>query len=616
MTPPGTGPGSRRRAIGCRSWAVVLVTTAVLAVTLAACGGDAPPGAGATTTTTSNPADPWVVGLGGTLTVGIDRAPTGCNPNAAGGDTWANRLALEPVLPSAFFVGPGGTATYDSAVITQAEVVSTTPQTVVYTINPQAVWSDGVPISADDFVYAWHQQRGTPPTAAGTTTSTLGYDRIKSVTGSNHGRTVTVVFRTPFADWQMLFDDLLPAHVMRRVGWDPGCTTLDPTVDLSGGPFEIGKVVQGHEVVLVRNPHWWETAPYLDGITLRTARGPGQLATWMVHRKVDAVLPTAFTPSFLARVSSQRAVESNLQVSSTFLQLEFSMSSPVTADLGVREAVAHDVNRQALVNTVVGAIDTAIVPSASHLYSQSQSSYPGPRPPPLQVSGSPGYTPPSTSPTPSPSQPWPSTDDQQSATRELEAAGYVRTTTGTWTGPDGKPLDLRLAVDAGDGFAVQASAVVAHQLRQDGIGVTLVTAPDARATGMDLSTGAADAAVLPFDATPYPSEAIAWYTTDLGVPGQGGSQNWSNFADPTLEQILGKASKQLNPVDASPLYAEADAMLWAQMVALPLFAEPTAMAWSAYTAGVGPNPNGPGLLWSPENWGLKVPATSPDTATG
>ena len=101
-----------------------------------------------------------MAGIGGSLTLGLDQAPTGCNPNSAAGNTWADHLVLEPVLPSSFVVGPGGVPSYDSAVINQAEVVNTSPQTVVYTINPRAVWSDGVPITAADFIYAWQRAAG------------------------------------------------------------------------------------------------------------------------------------------------------------------------------------------------------------------------------------------------------------------------------------------------------------------------------------------------------------------------------------------------------------------------------------------------------------------------
>ncbi len=595
---------------------VVLAATG-LAVSLTACGGGATDAA-PSTTSTSNPADPWVAGLGGTLTVGIASAPTGCNPNSTAGNTWADQLVLEPVLPSAFFVGPNGTATYDSAVITQAEVVSTKPQTVVYTLNPRAVWSDGVPISAADFEYAWREQRGQQADGTGSSTevaSTLGYSRIRSVTGSNHGRTVTVVFKKAFADWKMLFADLLPAHVMEQVGWDPGCTSVDPRIDLSGGPFEIKKVTPGHQVVLQRNPEWWGTMPNLDSIVIRTGSGPGQLARWVDRRTVQVALPSSFTSAFLEQVSSNPSVQSASQVSTTLLQLEYSTTSALTGGLAVREAISHMVDRQAIVNSVAGPINTSIVPAASHLFVQSQQSYPGQRPVPLQLSTLPGHsTTTTTTGAPTPAQPWPVGSDPGAAAKELEGAGFGREVTGRWIGPDGQPVDLRLAVDTGDGWAQEASAVLVRELREQGIAVTLVAAPDAESAGLDLANGTADAALLPFEVTPYPSTAIAWYTTLLGPPGVGGSQNWSNFDNPTLDAALLQASTELNPVDAGPLYTKADTMLWDQMIALPLFAEPTAMAWSAYTAGIGLNPNGPSLFWSTESWGLRVPATSPDTA--
>ena len=94
------------------------------------------------------------------MSIGIDAAPTGCNPNTATGDTPADHLVLSAVLPSAFAVDNLGAASYDPALIVQAELQSTNPQTVVYTINPRAVWSDGVSITAADFRYAWEQQRG------------------------------------------------------------------------------------------------------------------------------------------------------------------------------------------------------------------------------------------------------------------------------------------------------------------------------------------------------------------------------------------------------------------------------------------------------------------------
>lgn len=627
MTAPGHRPG--------RTWRSGRLLGAVLAGVIAT-SVSAPAGA-ATTTTTTNP---WVPGLNGTMTVGIDQAPTGCNPNTASGDTWASRLLLEPVLPSAFLVNTNGQSGYDSALITQAELQSTNPETVVYTINPKAVWSDGRPITAADFMYTWKQERGsqgpvgvaaggppffsgtptppgttatTLPGATGTTGPALGYRQIKSMRASNHGRTVTVVFRTPYADWQSLFNDLLPAHVMEKVGWSPACTSLSPAIDLSGGPFQIAKVSPS-EVVLDRNPRWWAQEPNLARIVVKIASSAHQLAGWLARGTVDVALPTGYDQPYLEAVTSDPSAGTQSQISTTFLELQFSTTSAATAAVDVREAVAHAVDRQSLVNTVVGWADSSIVPAASFLYAQTQNGYPGPKPPPLQVSGQPGYSSTTTTTKTGVATAFPSTADLSATGRLLSGLGYVRTANGTWQDPTGKPFDLRMAVDDGDRWATLSAALIVKQLGAAGIGVTEVHAASAQAAGEDLSSGAVDMALLPMHASPYPSQAIAWYTPLLGTPGTAGSQDWSNLNDPAVNTELVKASHELNPVDAAPLYTTVDTTLWQDMVGLPLFAEPSVLATSGLTYGISANSNGPSLLWSPEGWSMRVPPTSPDTA--
>jgi peptide/nickel transport system substrate-binding protein len=615
-----------------------------LAVGLVACGGaGSGPGEATDSSVTTDTAPPWVSGLGGSITVGIEQQPTGCNPNSSTGDTWADDFVLEPVLPSAFVVSPGSVPIYDSAVITQAEVVSTSPQTVVYTINPRAVWSDGTPVTAADFIYAWQEQRGpdsdavTPtaePAGAGSAAagapgpaaggqavtdvddmaSTLGYRQIKSVTGSHGGRTVTVVFKTPFADWKELFGDLLPAHVMQKDGWNPACTTVDPRIDLSAGPFEIARVTSPDRITLARNPRWWGQKADLSQIVVRVAASATALAGWLARGTAQVVEPSSFDESFLERVTERPDMDSANDISTTFLQLEFSTTAQVTADVRVRQALAYAIDRRALVSQLVGWDTTSIFPAASHIYAQGQGSYPGPLPPTVEGAVQPGAGASTTPATPTPARPFPLGAKPAETARLLAAAGFSQDAAGAWVGGDGKPLTVRVAVDEADAWAASAGAAVIAQLESQGIAVTTVDEAGATAAGEDLANGVVDAAVLPFAATPYPTQAIAWYTPLLGPAGTEGSQDWSNLDDPTLNHLLETASQQLNPVTAAPLYAQADALLWKEMVALPLFAEPTGLAWSNETAGVGPNPSGPGLLWFPEGWAHLVPPTSTDTA--
>jgi peptide/nickel transport system substrate-binding protein len=77
---------------------------------------------------------------------------------------------------------------------------------VVYKIKPETVWSDGTPISADDFAYAF-RARNTRDCPKCATSSNSGYDVLESVVGSDNGKTVTATFRAgqTYPDWKQLF---------------------------------------------------------------------------------------------------------------------------------------------------------------------------------------------------------------------------------------------------------------------------------------------------------------------------------------------------------------------------------------------------------------------------
>jgi peptide/nickel transport system substrate-binding protein len=580
----------------------------VLGLTAAACGSGPVPADETPSTFVSVP--------GGSITVGIDRTPTGCNPNTPGGDTWANSLVLAPVLPSAFTTSDGGQSVGNDALLQGAELVSTSPQTVVYTLNAQAVWSDGVPVSAQDFIYAWKQQRGAAADLAagaspvgGQAATIQGYRDIKSVTAGNGGRTVTVVFRTPFSDWQMLFHNLLPAHVMEKVGWNPPCTGPDPAIDLSAGPFVL-HAVSPDRYTLIKNPRWWGAPVQLDRITIAVGRGPGQLASWVVRHRATIVQPQHFGPAYLHATGGDPGLNGHMSISSTFLQLVFSVTSPATTDLRVRQALADAVDRQELVDQQVAWADPNIVPAASHLYSQVQDPYPGTAPPsdlPNSYDAAKDVTTTTTSPgNYDPAAPWPTRNQPAATGRLLGAEGFTQRPDGTWLDPDGQPFVLRLAVDGADPWAAATAEQVDDQLTRAGFPVDPTTYPDLAQAGQALAAGQADLAVLPYTAGAYPTQAMAWFTTLLGPPGQDGSEDWSNYDSATFTSLVTQAAHLFNPVTAQPLYDQADKLLWSDMVTLPLFAEPSVLTWSDRLAGAGPNPYGAGLLWYPESWSVDV----------
>ena len=161
----------------------------------------------------------FLAGTQARLESGLDGSAgriTGFNPYAIADFSPASQATASLVLPSAFVVAPDGTVAADPDVIDAAVVTSQDPFIVTYTLDRKASWSDGTPITAEDFSYLRDQLAVQPGTI-----DPAGYLLISAIRSRDAGKTVEVEFSKPFPDWRTLFSPLLPSHLMKDFpgGW-------------------------------------------------------------------------------------------------------------------------------------------------------------------------------------------------------------------------------------------------------------------------------------------------------------------------------------------------------------------------------------------------------------
>src|ERR1700722_6438302 len=97
---------------------------------------------------------------GGTATMALDENLAGFNINTSAAAEFVLQEIMNMVWPQAFIVNNKLQPVLNKQFLQSAVQTSANPQTVVYTLNPKAVWSDGTPITADDFIYNWQAQSG------------------------------------------------------------------------------------------------------------------------------------------------------------------------------------------------------------------------------------------------------------------------------------------------------------------------------------------------------------------------------------------------------------------------------------------------------------------------
>jgi len=143
-----------------------------------------------------------------------------------------------------------------------AELISENPETVKFTLNPDAKWNDGTPIDWTAFDVTWKTQSGNDTRY--NPASTVGYSSIASVAKGEKANEVIVTFKEPFYPYEYLFQNLahpkLADPTFFKTGW---LNDLHP--ELGAGPFTVDSLSE-QRLVLRRNPKWWGEPAKLDQV--------------------------------------------------------------------------------------------------------------------------------------------------------------------------------------------------------------------------------------------------------------------------------------------------------------------------------------------------------------
>jgi peptide/nickel transport system substrate-binding protein len=151
--------------------------------------------------------------------------------------------------------------------------------------------------------------------------------------------------------------------------------------------------------------------------------------------------------------------------------------------------------------------------------------------------------------------------------------------------------------------------LVASQLVEAGFDVTTQPVSASQLFGTVLPSTDFQLALVPVEASPYPSDVgEAFSTTPATIGSATVTQNWTGFDDPAIDALFAQAQEELSANQAQATYQEIDQDLWLDMPTLPLLAEPDFVAFSASISGVQTDAGGLGALWEMNEWAPLVPA--------
>ena len=315
---------------------------AVLVFIASACGSpDQPPTA---------PAADGPPGPGGTVVVGLLSDIQSWNPYLSEDSATDNLLAL--VYPSLAVEQPDYHLHPPTFAPALAESWSWSEDHLELTLelDPDARWSDGVPITSRDVVFSWKAQ--ISPELDWLFASAK--NDISSVEAlDDHRVRVTYNRFYPYQFMDLNDGAIVPAHAWETIPFDEWTSTDWSQHVVAGGPFKLGKHTRQQEIVLERNPGYFRSGlPYLDRLVFRVVPSDQGLITQLLAGELDFV--RSIPPSDVPRVRSHSDLELVAFEDRAYTHICWNTSRPDLADPRVRTALTMAIDREALVDVVYG----------------------------------------------------------------------------------------------------------------------------------------------------------------------------------------------------------------------------------------------------------------------
>lgn len=431
-------------------------------------------------------------------------------------------------------------------------VVSGQTMTVRWDLKSRK-WSDGRAVSCADYVFTHSVARNEQvPVVVRDITKRIA--NVSCPAGAT-GRRIVVNWRElyPFANLSPTEYGALPRHVIEPM-YRANPTKLneapfgnDPSRTITDGAYRLSEWQRGSSVTVVANPQYFEGAPRnIRRIIFRLIPDTNAIVANILSGAVDAVGEIGITfdqAVQLERQAQGRGIKVFYTEGLIWEHIDFNFDNPLLADVRVRRAITHAINRDVIVQQLFDGkqpVAHTYLPPKHPGYAQNAQRYPF---------------------------------DQARARALLQEAGFTPGPDGILRNAAGQKLSLELNTTAGNRVREQVEQIIQQQLRQIGIEITIQNFP-ARVYFGEITNQRKFKALAMyawlFDPT---SGCDAFYTSD-GIPNESNGwsgQNYPGYKNADMDRVCKAASRELDEAKRNSFLQDSARFFARDLPALPLY---------------------------------------------
>lgn len=526
------------------------------------------------------------------------------NGSTANTNSTYNSVVNNQLFGGFWYWGTDGTI-YPNEWFGSYQVTNEDPLTVEYTISDEAVWSDGTPVTVNDYLLGWASSN--PESLGGA--EALGFDPVSASYGTYvpegpqgepGGKTFTLEYPTPYPDWELMVSSELPSHIAAEqaglepdalaqaildkdtetvaqvaefwnTGWNfPDYEITDAALLPSSGPYTLdGAIWQKDESLgLVPNPEFYGPAPASGTLQFRFA-DPGGHVQALQNGDINVIEPqaTVDTVDQLNAMADTVTMLTGDEMTWEHLDFNFGGSSVFSDEEGgllAREAFAMCVPRQQIVQNLIQPIN----PEAEVMNLREKFPFQDDYQEVLDAAYDGRYD----------------EVDIEGAQAKLAEAGL-----------DGEPVVVRLGYSAPNPRRTDEVTAIKASCDQAGFDVQDVGESTFFEPGGLLDTGDYEVALFAWAGSGQIASGESIYSTGEG-------QNFGGYSNEEVDAAFDTLASSVDPAVHLEQVKIIEKLLWDDLYGIPVFAHPGVVGHDATLQNVRHNSTQTGVSWNAEQW--------------
>jgi len=435
--------------------------------------------------------------------------------------------------------------------------VSADELTLTFHLRQGVKWQDGEPVTARDvdFTYRYMVDPKTP-TAYGEPFRQIRRAEVVDP------YTYRVTYERPYAPALLSWGTwILPSHILEPA-WKAGVdlrTTRQNRSPIGSGPYAFKEWKTGEKVVLESNHDYWDGRPYLNRVVYRIIPDQSTIFLELKARNIDLA---GLSPIQYQRQTDypafRKAFNRYRYLSNSYAYLGFNLRDPRFQDKRVRQAFAHAIDRQEIVDGVLlGLGQPAVGPykPGTWWFKPDVKTYPF---------------------------------DPARAKALLAEVGWKDTNADGILVQDGKPFSFTLRTNQGNQVRQQTAEIIQRRLRAIGVDVKIHIVEWAAFINTFIRKRDFEAILLGWGLGLDPDQYEIWNSKMIGPD----ELNHISYNNPRVDALLEAGRRTFDEAKRKAIYGEFQDIMAEEQPVVFLYVPDALPVVSARVDGIEPAPAG------------------------